>query len=340
MKFYPSVGRSPDEKRGESYGKRTAQYYDGKFHNEMETSLMTGEAYARDTRRTPTTRIKAEQPELLSERTDEDLAFTWIGHSSFLLQYGTKNILVDPVLSERSSPVSFAGPRRFSDVPLTASQMPEVDVLLLSHDHYDHLDYDTIKSLDSKVEEYIVPLGVEIILEDWGVEPEKIHTLAWWENIEIDNITYTLTPSQHFTGRNPLKSNSTLWGGYYLDNGIHKVYYTGDGGYNGVFKKVKAQLGAPDLMLSECGQYDPSWAYVHMMPEEVAQATIDTEAKWMIPVHWGTFCICNHAWDDPIIRVTKAARENNLNIATPRIGQTVKFEDIASFNETWWEEYK
>ncbi len=337
--FYPSVGKLPDERENRLFAEKTDLFYDGRFHNENEISLMTGDRYPSSPRKKPKTMIRAESPELLSDVSEDTMTCTWIGHSSFLLQMGDKNILVDPVLGEVSSPVSFAGPQRFSEVPVTAGRMPEIDALLLSHDHYDHLDYGTVMDIRSKVKMFIVPLGVDSILRGWGVEADRICALEWWESTEIDGTVITLTPSQHFTGRNPLKQNSTLWGGYYMDNGRYKVYYTGDGGYCDAFVRIREKLGAPDLMVAECGQYDPAWAGVHMFPEEVVQAAADTCAEWMIPVHWGTFCICNHAWDDSIIRVTEKSAEMAVNIATPRIGQTVNYESINSFNEKWWEEY-
>jgi L-ascorbate metabolism protein UlaG (beta-lactamase superfamily) len=337
--FYPSVGKLPDEQEKKVFAEKTALYYDGSFHNENEVSVMTGEGYPSSPRRKPKTNIVAETPELLYEADEDSLTYTWIGHSSFLLQLGSKNILADPVLGKTSSPVSFAGPHRFSNVPITAEEMPEIDILLLSHDHYDHMDYGTVKDVRSKVKLFVVPLGVESILRGWGVDNDRICALGWWESTEIDGTIVTLTPSRHFTGRNPLKGNSTFWGGYFIDNGKHKVYYTGDGGYYDIFGRVREKLGAPDLMIAECGQYDPAWAEIHMFPEETVQAAQDAGAKWLIPVHWGTFCICNHAWDDPIIRVTEKASEEGINIATPRIGQTVEYEHIDSFNEPWWEEY-
>ena len=340
LMFYPSVGKLPDKAARDEFATKTKRYYDGKFHNENDTSTMTDSRSERSPRTTPETIIKAEKPSLLENAKDDALAFTWLGHSSFILQMGKLNILADPVLSDRSSPVSFAGPKRFSEVPIAAEDMPDIDVLILSHDHYDHLDYDTIKKIDSKVKRYIVPLGVDSILRGWNVAADKIDSLDWWESVTVDGTTFTLTPSQHFTGRNPLKSESTLWGGYYMSNDYHKAYYTGDGGYYDVFVRIFEKLGAPDLMIAECGQYDKAWANIHMFPEETVQAGIDTKTKWLIPVHWGTFCICNHAWDDSIKRVTSAAAENGLNIATPRIGQTVKYDEIDSYNEKWWEEYK
>lgn len=339
LKFYPTIGKLPDEAERESFHNKTTMFYEGMFHNEEESALMSGEGYQPSPRRKPKRMIKAEAPELIPDAEDKDLSFTWLGHSSFLLQMGNKNILVDPVLSQRSSPVSFAGPERFSQIPLTVEQMPRIDVLLLSHDHYDHMDYNVIRKLKDKVGKFVVPLGVDAILRGWSVDADKICSLNRWDSIEIEGTVYTLTPSQHFTGRNPLKRNSTYWGGYYIDNGFRRVYYTGDGGYCDAFKTVKERLGSPDLMIAECGQYDPAWSTVHMFPEETVRAAVDTGAAWMIPVHWGTFCICNHAWDDPIMRVSASAEENNVNMATPRIGQTVIYDNISDFNEAWWKEY-
>ena len=340
LRFYPSVGDHPTDEEKKVYETKSALYSDGEFHNEQQSSLMSGESYPSDPRRVPEQIIKAEEPDLLTDPEDDDLTFTWLGHSSFLLQAGSRTILADPVLSERSSPVGFAGPKRFSEIPISTSDMPDIDIMLISHDHYDHLDYQTILELKSKVSHFVVPLGVDTILRGWGVEADKITALSWWEKTEIAGITVTMTPSQHFTGRDPLMRNSTLWGGYYVENAYHKVYYTGDGGYCDVFSQVREKLGAPDIMIAECGQYDPSWATVHMFPEETVQAYFDAGATYLIPVHWGTFCICNHAWDDSIIRAYTASREKGASLITPRIGQTVNATDIESYTEKWWEEYK
>ena len=337
LRFWPSVGRTPDRDELEQ---RSVHYQDGKFHNEHDTATMTGKADPSSDRRKPRETLRAETPELLTEPQPDDLRFTWFGHSSFLLQMGGINILADPVFSDRSSPVSFAGPKRFSELPVTAEDLPEIDVLFVSHDHYDHLDYRTIRALKDRVGAFVVPLGVDAILRGWGVAAEKIHALDWWESIDLNGTTCTLTPSQHFSGRNPLKSNSTLWGGLYVESGQHRIYYTGDGGYYEVFSEVRERLGAPELMIAECGQYDSAWAKIHMTPEQTVQAAVDAGAAWLIPVHWGSFCICNHAWDDSIRRVTAAAETAGVMTATPEIGLTVDYNDLSDCTRRWWEAYE
>ncbi len=336
--FCPSVGQVPDwEARN---APESDHFSGGKFRNVNDTRTMTGSAYPVSNRRRPKTSLPAQTPSLLTGAQQGGLSFTWLGHSSFLLQMGKRNILIDPVLSLRSSPVGFIGPRRFSELPLTADKLPEIDVLFLSHDHYDHLDYRTILAIQDRVGSIVVPLGIDSILEGWGFDAQKLHPLDWWESTEIGGVTYTLTPSQHFSGRNPLKGNRTLWGGLYLEDGSHRVYYTGDGGYYEVFADVRERLGALELMIAECGQYDTAWAKVHMFPEQTVQAGLDAQAGWLIPVHWGSFCICNHAWDDSIKRVTAAADAAGLPIVTPQIGQTVDFSDPPACTERWWESYE
>lgn len=340
LRFFPAVGKVPDENERKLLDEKSGQYDGNTFHNEKPVKTMTGGERYHSDRKTPKTKLPAQTPTLLPKPGKEDLSFTWLGHSSFLLQIGGRTVLVDPVLSERSSPVSFAGPKRFSELPLTAEELPDIDVLFLSHDHYDHLDWKTIRTIKDRVGTFIVPLGLDAILRSWDVPEEKIQSLDWWESAEIENLCFTLTPCQHFSGRNPLKGNRTLWGGVYIRGKTHCVYYTGDGGYYDVFETVRERLGAPDLMIAECGQYDPAWAQIHMFPEQTVQAGVDAGASWLIPVHWGAFCVCNHAWDDSIRRVTSAAETAGLRLATPRIGQTVSFAQIADCQDFWWDDYE
>lgn len=338
LRFYPSIGKTPDKEMQKIFAQKTELFYDGQFHNEIEYTVLTGDPGQTSKRVTPKQTIPAVRNAGIAKGEKGSLSVTWCGHSTALVQLGDKNIFIDPVLSERSSPVSFAGHKRFSETAFKLEDVPEIDVLFISHDHYDHMDYKTIKGIDDRVGHYIVPLGVDSYLSGWGIDESKLHPLAWWESIELDGVTYTLTPSQHYTGRNPLKPNISLWGGVHFTDGDHSVYYTGDGGYYDVFSRVYEHFGEIDLMLADSGQYDKGWATTHMAPTEAVQAAKDAHAKWLIPVHWGTFALSNHAWDDPPKQAVKAAEELGVSIATPRIGEAVDYDKIGQFTEHWWEE--
>ena len=339
LTFYPSVGKTSGKKEKESYAAKAENCFDGQFHNENDFTVMTGTEGKKSDAAEPEETIPAEPVENVPRAASGELRVIWLGHSSSLIQLGEQNILIDPVMSKRSSPVGFAGPKRFSQVALTAENVPEIDVLFISHDHYDHLDYDVILAIDEKVSHYVVPLGIEVILKGWGLAEEKIHPLAWWESVELDGVTCTLIPAQHYTGRNPLKANASLWGGLYLKDDAHTVYYTGDTGYYDVFARVYERFGETDLMLADAGQYDPAWAQTHMFPEETVQAAADAHAKHLLPVHWGAYSLSNHAWYDPAERAVAAAEAAGVLLVTPRIGQTVSYEAIDTFTEHWWEPY-
>ncbi|MBP3871796.1 MAG: MBL fold metallo-hydrolase [Faecalicoccus sp.] len=338
LNYYPSIGKLPSDNDMENYSHKTDLFYDKTFHNRNDYSLRTGENSPSSDRQRPSEIIPVNKLTEIPRASSTDFKIVWFGHSSSLLQMGDKNILIDPILSNRSSPVGFVGPSRFSEIAIEPENLPDIDVLFISHDHYDHLDYKTITTIDSKVSHYIVPLGIEVILKGWGVNPDKISSLFWWESVELDGVTYTLTPGQHFSGRNPLRFNATLWGGIHIKNSSHSFYYTGDGGYTDYFKEVYEKLGEVDLILAEDGQYNKAWAQTHMFPEQTVQAAKDVHAKWLIPVHWGAFVLSTHAWDDPVVRALQAAQELNVNMATPRIGEIVDFNEISSYQEHWWEE--
>ena len=340
LRFYPPIGNVPNRERRAQYAKRSDLFYDEKFHNENEYLLMTGSSSPASEQRTADKTIPVVQVGQIERAEEDTLTVTWLGHSSLLIQLGKHNILIDPILSKRTSPVGFAGPKRFSEFPLKPDDVPEIDVLFLSHDHYDHLDYATIRAIDAKVHHYVVPLGVDVILEGWSVSPDKLHPLAWWQSFELEGSSYTLIPSQHFTGRNPFKNNVTLWGGLYVKDHAHNVYYTGDTGYYDVFRRVYERFGEIDLMLADSGQYDAAWAQTHMIPEQSVQAAVDAHARCLIPVHWGSYSLSNHAWYEPAERATAAAQEKSLPLAMPKIGQTVPYEELASCTERWWERYK
>ena len=341
--FWPSLGKNQSKKQQAEYVKRIDAFYDGTFHTPEEFQLIVpteDKASDKNLRLAPEGEIPVNKITELPKADTDELTITWFGHSTALLQIHGMRILIDPVLSEYSSPVGFMGAERMAEVPMTAEELPEIDILLISHDHYDHLDYQTIRDIDEKVKRYCVPLGVENHLEKWGVDPEKIHNMAWWEEVEIDGLTISATPGQHYSGRLPWGNNQTLWSGYYLQDEYHKVYYTGDTGYGEFFKEIRERYGEPELVLSEDGQYDPEWPYCHMNPQEVLKAAEDLGTDWLIPVHWAGFVLSRHAWDDPAEQLTTLAEDSEVSISTPKIGETVNFSNINQYQEKWWREVK
>lgn len=341
--FWPALGKNPSREQKETYSKRTDSFYNNVFHTPEKFQLIvdTNDGISNNKAElVPEGIIPVKKVKELSEVNKDVLTVTWFGHSTSLLQIHGMNVFVDPILSEYSSPVGFAGAKRMAEVPMTADNLPQIDVLLISHDHYDHLDYRTIKDIDEKVKNYCVPLGVENHLIRWGVNPDKIHTMAWWEDTEIEGLTISSTPGQHYSGRLPWGNNQTLWCGYYLQDEYHKVYYTGDTGYGEFLKKIREKYGEPELILSEDGQYDSEWPYCHMNPKEVLKAAEDVGASWLIPVHWAGFALSRHNWDDPVEQITTLATNSQVSVSTPRIGETVNFAYIEKYQEKWWQEVK
>lgn len=333
--LHPGVGHTPTEADMVRYAAITDRVIDGVFTNIREFHNDIRESSTPSNRRKPTDVIPVEKIDAVENAKAGELNVYWLGHSSSLVQLGEKNILIDPVLTEYSSPVGFTGVKRFSDIAISPGRLPNIDILLLSHDHYDHLDYQTVMEIKDRVGMFVVPLGVETYLLGWGIPENKITVMSWWDEAVIDGISVTATPCQHFSGRNPIKRNTSWWCGYVFSDSSHTIYYSGDGGYADEFKEIGQKFDI-DLALMECGQYDPAWHSSHMYPEESAQAAKEVGAKWIIPVHFGAFCICNHAWDDSITRLMNVKDEMNLNIATPIIGQKVVYDSIDTYNETWW----
>lgn len=343
LTFVPGFGKVPSSQMQKEYEKRADNFYDGTFHNLTDTAVLNSSVEKTDTTGVeikPEGEIPVKIIEEFPDINAEEFTITWFGHSTAMLQMNGLNIFVDPVLSEITSPVSIIGAKRFSDVPMTMENVPEIDVLVLSHDHYDHLDYFTIKAIDDKVKQYVVPLGVESHLLRWGVDEAKIHTMAWWDEIEISNLKISSVPARHYSGRLPWKSDTTLWCGYVIASDKYQVYYTGDTGYDTFFGDIYEKYGEMDLVLTECGQYDPQWPTIHMFPKEVAKAMEEVHAKYVLPMHWGTFALSNHAWNASITDLTKESQNKNYMLITPQIGEIVNYKDIENYQEKWWESIK
>ncbi len=250
--------------------------------------------------------------------------FVWYGHSVLLLQIHGQNLLIDPMLGPNTTPIAPIANKRFSPNSLDViDQLPPIDAILLTHDHYDHLDLASIRKLKDKVNKYFVSLGTGRHLERWGIPKEQITEFDWWDQTNFNGIDITFTPSRHFSGRGLTDRFKTLWGGWVFQSPHHQIYWTGDGGYDTHFKEVGQRFGKFDWAFVECGQYNKLWPQTHMFPEESAQSATDANASIAIPVHWGGFALALHTWKDPIERFTTKAKELNLTYCTPQIGEVV-----------------
>ena len=259
----------------------------------------------------------------------------WFGHSSYFMQIDGKTMLVDPVFSGHASPFSFMVKSFQGTDVYAAEDFPEIDYLFITHDHWDHLDYKTVLKLKSKVGKIITGLGTGAHLQHWGFDPDKITESDWNEQINLDSgFVATATPGRHFSGRG-FRRNRSIWCSFVLQTPSKKIFIGGDSGYDTHFVQIGAEHGPFDLALLECGQYNKSWKYIHMIPEETVQAAIDLKAKIMMPVHWGKFALALHAWDEPIERVTLEAHRLNVPIIHPMIGEEVNLDTPGTTTE-WW----
>ena len=249
-------------------------------------------------------------------------SFIWLGHSSLYLRLDDVKLLIDPVFSSSASPIPFLGPKAFKySNPYSPEQFHNIDAILISHDHYDHLDKQAIKFFKDKVEQFIVPMNLGEILQKWGVDPEKITEVNWGDNLILKNkIKLVAETGRHFSGRGILNRNSTLWCSYIIESKSTRIFFSGDSGYGPHFKKIGDDYGPFDLAFIECGQYNENWPLIHMMPEETAQASSDLSAASFVPIHWSKFALSLHAWDEPPKRAEIAAQKSKTRIILPIIG--------------------
>lgn len=308
--------------------------YGWEFMKKMLRKQLKGNPNRKPTKSLPVKRWNKEAVQNLS---DSITTAVWYGHSAFYLKMNGKNILLDPMFGKYTTPVPFDKSSRFNDtLPIAIKDLPIIDVIVLSHDHYDHLDYGSILQLKDKTRQFIVPLGVGAHLERWGVDASKITELDWYEEVVIDDLTFSCTPAQHFSGRSLNDKFRTLWCSWVIA-GKHKIYFSGDSGYFSEFKTIGEKYGPFDVCLMECGQYDELWHDIHMYPEQTAQAYLDLKGKMLIPIHWGAFTLATHDWDDPILQLEEICRKENIHLATPMIGEEIMIGKKQEFS-TWWKE--
>ncbi len=267
------------------------------------------------------------------------LSFSWLGHSSLLISIESQLILVDPVFEERASPFSWVGPKRFSSAPVTAEELPPMDVVLITHDHYDHLEEPTIRTMETKTKLFLVPLGIGALLEGWGVPPNKIRDLDWWESHDVDGIVFTATPAVHYASRGLFDQNKRFWCSWSVQGKKHNFFVSGDSGYVEGFKEIGEKFGPFDLTFLKIGSYDENWRILHMTPEEAVLQHHDIKGKRMIPLHWATFDLALHSWYEPIERSIAAAEEKQVQIDTPQIGAVYSWDDLPGVTR-WWERYQ
>jgi len=345
INMHPVFGGNSDSEQKERYT-MLDNYVNGKFVNELPTRMdMSASDYfslikesisgAKD--RNPAGQLPVSKMDWKKIKSEED-SLTWFGHSAFLLSLDNKKILVDPMLGPVASPVSFVGSKRYSEDMLhIIDEMPPIDAVFITHDHYDHLDYPSIRKLKDKVNHFFVPYGVSAHLIRWGVANNKITELNWWGETEFQGLTVALTPSKHFSGRGLFNRDKTLWGGWVILGKQTRFYTSGDGGYGAHFKEIGKKYGPFDIALIEGGQYDRRWSWVHMTPEEAVQAHVDVNGGNMMLIHWGAFTLAYHGWTEPIERALAEAKIANVNLFAPRIGETITLNgELTTSNSSWW----
>ena len=268
------------------------------------------------------------------EATQGDLAIR-LSHSTVLLRLGSDYFLTDPVFGNRASPVSFAGPKRFHKPAMALNELPELKAVVISHDHYDHLDKGSVIELAKTNTHFYTPLGVGQRLIGWGISGDQVTEMDWWDSVQLGDTKLVATPAQHFSGRTLWDRDSTLWASFSFIGESSRVFFSGDTGYFDGFAEIGERYGPFDLTLLETGAYDPLWAGIHLSPEESVQAHKDLRGKAMIPIHNSTFDLALHSWYEPMERAMAAAAEQDQQVLTPVMGQTIH---IGGENKTlaWW----
>ncbi len=346
----PQIGGTPKGERLERM-QQASNFKDGLFVNTVETNMdmpfstllkvMKEFFFGDKSKKIPQSTINTQlfSADVFENLSDSVIGVNWFGHSSILLKLDGVTILVDPVLEgKRASMFSFMGPERFpyEEYP-GVEDLPKIDAVIISHDHYDHLDYPTIKRLKEKVNKFYMPLGVGAHFEEWGVPKENIIELEWWDEVEIGGVKLALTPTRHFSGRAIRDRFKTLWGSWAIIGKEKRVYFSGDSGYFPGFKNIGEKYGPFDLTFMECGAYNEGWSEIHMFPEQTAQAHLDVKGKLLMPIHWGKFDLALHPWKESVNRLSKKAEEEGIELFTPEIGELIILSDSTE-TKPWWKD--
>lgn len=349
LMYYPSYGKDPSLTPQERM-ENSPQYQNGKFHNAKKDLYDVGAAWRavfKDILLSKRVDPVPQEPPPIRRLTgtdfyiedDQALRFVRLGHSTIMLQIGEKVWLTDPVFSERVSLFQWVGPKRFHPVPIKMEDLPSIEGVLISHNHFDHLDHDTILQLKDRVKYFFVPLGLGETLVSWGVLLKKITELDWWEKTQIGNVELISTPAQHFSGRGLFASDKTLWTSWVIRTPQYSVYFSGDSGYFKGFQEIGEKYGPFDLTFLECGAYHKSWRTMHMMPEDNLKAFKDLKGKVLVPIHNGTFDLASHSWYDPMEQIMTFALKTQIQFVIPLMGQIVDGNSIPK-TVAWWKSSK
>jgi L-ascorbate metabolism protein UlaG (beta-lactamase superfamily) len=342
-----SLGRKPEGARLERM-KSSPLWSGGRFANihavlpglrDPSTSMPTiSEFLCSGDRRVPRSPLPSVDPrDAWTTRPSSGLRATWLGHSTVLLEIDGVRVLTDPVWGQRASPSSLAGPRRFQPVPVALRAMPPLDLVVVSHDHYDHLDYPTIRELAKLEVPFVTSLGVGAHLEAWGVQPERIVELDWWESHALpgSDLTVTAAPSQHFSGRGLTSRNTTLWSSMVMRSSRHAVFFSGDTGLTTEYSRIRERLGPFDLVMLEVGAFHPAWGDMHLGPDRALEALALLGGGPFLPVHWGTFNLALHDWDQPPERLLELAPKLGAQLVMPRLGEPMEPAHVENV-KPWW----
>ncbi len=323
-----------------------ARRHDGKFRNVMaapvaDTSLAKSLrlawqfAFDKPAHTVPMGEIPVQPMTAKQLQAAPDVTVFRLGHSTLLLKLRGEFWLTDPVFSERASPFQWMGPKRFHQSPIGIEDLPPIKGVVLSHDHYDHLDFHAILRLAAKTEHFLTPLGVGDRLIAWGIDAAKVRQLDWWQSTKVDGMEFAATPAQHFSGRGLHDRDQTLWASWVIMADDLRIFFSGDSGYFDGFKAIGDRYGPFDLTMIETGAYDKQWPYVHMQPEETLQAHLDLKGRWLLPIHNGTFDLALHTWHEPFDRITSLAAGKGVKISTPCMGEPLQVRQPHT-GRAWW----